>query len=223
MNGYEEKIKDCLFLEVCNAAGREEWGGLAHQQKENLMLVCRLSGHEEKFQRDCGLVTREQMEHWGIEEEVLFQDAWANMFAKRPPVLMDFEDAYGHNYDQNILSMEKKPERIWRTDADFYVLTNNVDHGAVYMMDEATLQKSAEKLDGNLIVLPASIHDVYLMVEREGLDMERLRNGVYGANRAFPEADYLSDEIYRYDRDTHRLSVILGSVQEEQAGMVLYQ
>lgn len=223
MNGYEEKIKDCLFLEVCNAAGREEWDGLAHQQKENLMLVCRLSGYDEKFQRDCGLVTREQMEHWGIEEGVLFQDAWANMFAKRPPVLMDFEDAYGHNYDQNILSMEKKPERIWRTDADFYVLTNNVDHGAVYMMDEATLQKSAEKLDGNLIVLPASIHDVYLMVEREGLDMERLRNGVYGANRAFPEADYLSDEIYRYDRDTHRLSVIPASVQEEQAGMVLYQ
>ena len=25
MNGYEEKIKDRLFLEVCNAAGREEW------------------------------------------------------------------------------------------------------------------------------------------------------------------------------------------------------
>lgn len=169
MNGYEEKIKNRLFLEVCNAAGREEWDGLAHQQKENLMLVCRLSGYDEKFQRDCGLVTREQMEHWGIEEEVLFQDAWANMFAKRPPLLMDFEDAYGHHYDQNILSMEKKPERIWRTDADFYVLTNNMDHGAVYMMDEATLQKSAEKLDGNLIVLPASIHDVYLMVEREGL------------------------------------------------------
>ena len=92
---------------MCNAAGREEWDGLAHQQKENLMLVCRLSGYDEKFQRDCGLVTREQMEHWGIEEEVLFQDAWANMFAKRPPLLMDFEDAYGHHYDQNILSMEK--------------------------------------------------------------------------------------------------------------------
>ena len=92
MNGYEEKIKDRLFLEVCNAAGREEWDGLAHQQKENLMLVCRLSGYDEKFQRDCGLVTREQMEHWGIEEGGLLQDAWANMFAKRPPVLMDFED-----------------------------------------------------------------------------------------------------------------------------------
>ena len=74
MNGYEEKIKDRLFLEVCNAAGREEWDGLAHQQKENLMLVCRLSGYDEKFQRDCGLVTREQMEHWGIEEGGLFQD-----------------------------------------------------------------------------------------------------------------------------------------------------
>ena len=58
MNGYEEKIKDGLFLEVCNAAGREEWDGLAHQQKENLMLVCRLSGYDEKFQRDCGLVNK---------------------------------------------------------------------------------------------------------------------------------------------------------------------
>ena len=29
MNGYEEKIKDRLFLEVCNAAGREEWDGLS--------------------------------------------------------------------------------------------------------------------------------------------------------------------------------------------------
>ena len=67
MNGYEEKIKDCLFLEVCNAAGREEWDGLAHQQKENLMLVCRLSGYDEKFQRDCGLVTREQMEQGDTE------------------------------------------------------------------------------------------------------------------------------------------------------------
>jgi hypothetical protein len=55
VNGYEEKIKDRLFLEVCNAAGREEWDGLAHQQKENLMLVCRLSGYDEKFQRDCTL------------------------------------------------------------------------------------------------------------------------------------------------------------------------
>ena len=126
MNGYEEKIKDRLFLEVCNAAGREEWDGLAHQQKENLMLVCRLSGYDEKFQRDCGLVTREQMEHWGIEEEVLFQDAWANMFAKRPPVLMDFEDAYGHNYDQNILSMEKAG---WKSDRPSGIHPRCVSYG----------------------------------------------------------------------------------------------
>lgn len=158
----------------------------------------------------------------GIEEEVLFrmhgqiclQNVRRSLWILRMPT----------GITMTRISFDgEKPERIWRTDADFYVLTNNMDHGAVYMMDEATLQKSAEKLDGNLIVLPASIHDVYLMVEREGLDMERLRNGVYGANRAFPDADYLSDEIYRYDRDTHRLSVIPGSVQEEQAGMVLYQ
>ena len=82
MNGYEEKIKDCLFLEVCNAAGREEWGGLAHQQKENLMLVCRLSGHDEKFQRDCGLVTREQMEHWGDRRRGAFSGCMGKYVCK---------------------------------------------------------------------------------------------------------------------------------------------
>lgn len=82
MNGYEEKIKDCLFLEVCNAAGREEWDGLAHQQKENLMLVCRLSGYDEKFQRDCGLVTREQMEHWGDRRRGTFSGCMGKYVCK---------------------------------------------------------------------------------------------------------------------------------------------
>lgn len=49
MNGYEEKIKDCLFLEVCNAAGREEWDGLAHQQKENLMRYAVSAGMTKSF------------------------------------------------------------------------------------------------------------------------------------------------------------------------------
>lgn len=143
MNGYEEKIKDRLFLEVCNAAGREEWDGLAHQQKENLMLVCRLSGYDEKFQRDCGLVTREQMEHWGIEEEVLFrmhgqiclQNVRRSLWILRMPT--------GITMTRISFRWRKTGENL-EDGCRFYVLTNNMDHGAVYMMDEATLQKSAE-------------------------------------------------------------------------------
>lgn len=49
MNGYEEKIKDRLFLEVCNAAGREEWDGLAHQQKETSCWYAVSAGMTKSF------------------------------------------------------------------------------------------------------------------------------------------------------------------------------
>lgn len=68
------------------------------------------------------------------------------------------------------------------------------------MMDEGTMQKCAELLEGNLIVLPASIHEAYLLVEREDMDLDRIRNTVHTVNGMFPAEEYLSDEIYRYDR-----------------------
>ena len=151
----------------------------------------------EEFHRDCQLVVKEQLEHWGIEETVLFQDAWENTLEKHPPMLIGSYEVRRGNYDHNILKTE---EKCCTADAEFYALIKNIGHGAVYMMDEGTMQKCAELLEGNLIVLPASIHEAYLLVEREDMDLDRIRNTVHTVNGMFPAEEYLSDEIYRYDR-----------------------
>lgn len=160
-------------------------------------MVCRLAGYDEEFHRDCQLVVKEQLEHWGIEETVLFQDAWENTLEKHPPMLIGSYEVRRGNYDHNILKTE---EKCCTADAEFYALIKNIGHGAVYMMDEGTMQKCAELLEGNLIVLPASIHEAYLLVEREDMDLDRIRNTVHTVNGMFPAEEYLSDEIYRYDR-----------------------
>ena len=174
------------------------------------MLVCRLSGYDEKFQRDCGLVTREQMEHWGIEEEVLFrmhgqiclQNVRQYLWILRMPT----------SITMTRISLPWRKNRR-ESGGRMQTLCPYQQHGSWGGVhdgrgnDAEVSRKAGWKSDR-----PSGIHPrCDLMVEREGLDMERLRNGVYGANRAFPDADYLSDEIYRYDRDTHRLSVIPGA------------
>lgn len=197
MNGYEESIKDRLFLEIYNASLVKEGCRLVCERREDLAVVCRLAGYDEEFHRDCQLVVKEQLEHWGIEETVLFQDAWENTLAKHPPMLIGSYEVRRGNYDHNILKTE---EKCCTADAEFYALIKNIGHGAVYMMDEGTMQKCAELLEGNLIVLPASIHEAYLLVEREDMDLDRIRNTVHTVNGMFPAEEYLSDEIYRYDR-----------------------
>ena len=71
MNGYEENIKDRLFLEIYNASLVKEGSRLVCERREDLVVVCRLAGYDEEFHRDCQLVVKEQLEHWGIEETMV--------------------------------------------------------------------------------------------------------------------------------------------------------
>ena len=59
-----------------------------------------------------------------------------------------------------------------------------------------------------------------LLVEREDMELDRIRNTVHTVNGMFPAEEYLSDEIYRYDRESGTLSIIAASVPEEYAEMV---
>ena len=77
------------------------------------------------------------------------------------------------------------------------------------MFDETVMERIAEKLNSSLIILPSSIHETIIMKEM-----------VMDANETVIESELkLSDEIYRYDRDTQTLSLIKPVQPEEEAGV----
>ena len=218
MNMYTDDIRERLFVEVYNAGKLEEkLKGVLHECREDLVLVYRLSGYDEHSKRDCDLVTEEQMERWGVDAETLKRDAWANTMAKRPPIMIDLQDASYLCFQENHLENDNSVPLGVSPLLDMFVITNRMDdHGAIYMFDDETMQKIANKMGGNLIIMPSSVHESIVYSEEHGMDIRKAKDLVNSVNQTkLREEEFLSGEIYRYDKDKHTLSKVQVPEHEE--------
>ena len=214
--GYE-KIKNNLYVTVCNAEqNSQRLLTVPHDVQEDLALTyhCKVS----LFDGQGGdiMVNNQCLDYWGISKEQLRADAWNNMMKMNPPVFLTMEETLGQlegKYSFEELSQKKsRPIEDAETDEFLYVLTNTeANCGAVYMFDEELMARIAERLDSNLLVLPSSIHEILILKEMEGVDLFDLRVMVEEIKKEVvrPE-EKLSDEVYRYDRETHSLKVMIG-------------
>lgn len=211
-----------LAVAVCNA-GRygEELSDMPHEEREDLALFYGIRVPSEKNSIGIAAIHNSQMKQWGISEEQLKKDAWANMRKEFPAVFWYIEDViYG---SQKGIPLEPGELDCEVTDKTMFVLSNREKvQGAAYMFDETVMEKIAEKLDSSLVILPSSIHETIIMKETENTDMDFMRNMVIDVNEMIVESELrLSDEVYRYDRDTHTLSLVKPSQPEEKIGAVL--
>lgn len=211
MNLYEEDIRERLFAEVYNAAKMKDMlKEVVYECREDLVIVYRLSGFDEQFKRDCKLVTNEQLSYWGVDTETLKQDAWANTKAKFPPVLWELGTGGTVDRSINYLEMAGMLPKKDTSGCDMFVLTNGMNYvGAVYMFDEETMIKVAEKMGANLILLPSSVDDVIICSEEAGLNLRKVKDHIKAINKAvLMEKNILSWDIYHYDKDSHVLSIV---------------
>lgn len=218
MDLYADDIKERLFVEVYNAKKLEEkLQNVIHECREDLVLVYRLSGYDERLRKDCDLVTEEQMARWGVNIETLKRDAWANTMAKRPPIMMDMMDACHFDFRRNHLENDNPVQRGISPLLDMFVITNEMNNnGSVYLLDDEIMQKVARKLGGNLIILPSSVHEGIVYSEECGPDIRRAKDMVQAVNQTkLREEEFLSGEIYRYDKDSHTLSKVQVPEHEE--------
>ena len=210
-NLYAEDIKERLFVEAYNAAKMEDiLPEVVHERWEDLVVVYRLSGYDARFKRDCALVTNEQLAYWGVDAETLNRDAWTNMMAKRPPFLSELGEHGPIDINKNYLEKATPLQNKKASERVAFILSNYMDdRGAIYMLDGETIQKVAEKLGCNLIILPASVHETIICSDELGLDLRRVKDHVKAINKTvLKEDEYLSGEIYRYDKDSHTLSIV---------------
>lgn len=218
MNLYADDIRERLFVEVYNAGKLEEkLKGVLHECREDLVLVYRLSGYDEHSQRDCDLVTEEQMARWGVDAETLKHDAWENTMAKRPPIMIDLQDACYLCFKENHLENDNPVPLGISPLLEMFVITNRMDNnGAIYMFDDETMQRVAGKLGDNLIILPASVHETIVYSEESGMDIRKAKDMVEAVNQTnLREEEILSGEIYRYDKENHTLSKVQVPEHEE--------
>jgi len=204
-------IKDRLFVETYNISKREELrSDIAYLQKADQMLVFRISGFDELLMQDCGYVTKEHLEYWGISLETLEEAAWENTIAKRPPVLVDIEDMLCLHLTRNLLEDDTNILEGVASELQRFVLTNMYfDNGGIYMWHEETMQKVADKLRGNVAITPVSVDGLAVYLEDEDcetFDLERIN--LRQLNCDMEKADFLSNEVYRYDREKKVIEIV---------------
>ena len=79
-------------------------------------------------------------------------------------------------------------------------------YGAVNMLRKEELQKTAEKFDGDIFLIPSSIHEVIAVKAVPGEGAIHKEILLDGNNTAIGPDEFLSENIYLYCKDTGELS-----------------
>lgn len=199
-------MKDKLYYTVINAEKNEKLlQEIPHQRREDLAIVYRV--HLSVSEEGTGsiLLKNEHLKLWGIDQDTIHNQAVMNMPKILPHTFENMNDIIAEMMGTDIGDFEEMTgENI------MWVLSNDRKmQGAAYMFDDDVMSSIAEKLGGDFIVLPSSTHEVIIIKEEEGMDLEYIHGMVSEVNESQVEPDeVLSDEIYRYSSRDNKLSLI---------------
>lgn len=205
-----EKVKDRIFVTVQNAErNRDFLKDVPHEIREDLALVYRIDIQMPDGQSGSAVITDRFLAMWGIDEKTLSETAWSNMHNHFTPVFSPMENVLS---ELGCDEFQEAAEYV-----ELYVLTKRGNnYGAAYMFDRDVMNRIAESLGSDIVVIPSSIHEVLLTKMDDHMDLEALEKIVWDVNRTqLHETEILSDSVYRYSRETQTLSRVKGIRQEK--------
>ncbi len=219
MDFIYDRIKDNLFPVVVNAEKNQKMLATAPYQKmEDLAVLYRCMMSKSDDQIGSILVNNSLLRHWGISKEALHEQALQNMNRLFTPEFhsMDYIMA-------EIMEIPYPEEELMQNKDGLFILSNTQrTYGAAYLCCPDVLKSLGEKMGGNYLILPSSVHEIILLRERADIDISDLRAIVESVNQtAVNPTEYLSDNIYRFDCQNQSLSLV--EDQGIQQGMKFLQ
>ena len=194
LTSYEEMKPHLSIQMVERERNAEKLKDIPHENVEDMAIVYRFQMGEVVDGRASILVTNTMMEHYGISQEQLHQDAM-EMAEKNDPVSIKNMDELLYEMSDGFMGSSDDPS------SPLFVATNESRfNGAAVMNYEGFMEQAAEKLGGNFYILPSSIHELIMVPESFGLRAAELKEMVTSINAAevTPE-ERLTDNAYHYD------------------------
>ena len=171
-------------------------------------------------------VTWEMLQMWDLSPESLFGQAGKDSRQYLPPTIEpmedvikgylvdEFLDASKNNLEEAMEEAEKEYLKLFGVAEGeaprIYVVSNECRiQGASVIFYSDVLRKLSEKTDGDLVLLPSSIHEWLIVEADQAGPVEELKSMVYDANRlVVHECEFLSDSVYYYSRKNDVLKII---------------
>lgn len=171
-----------------------------HIELGDLSAVCKIVIENSKDGMKTVVVNRSLLNAIGITESQLFADAFQNSQLRFPATLRTMNEVIAEIIG---VSPEDLPG-----ESPLYVATcNDGKFGAGCIFYSDFLEKVSEKV-GDFYVLPSSVHEVLILPDDGTMTAEELKEMVTSVNQQELSAqEKLSDEVFRYDSNTKKLSV----------------
>ena len=206
-----DSIKGKIDCRLLNMEKNEEYlKDRPFTQVEDLAVVYSIDlGGNETDGKMSTVITDNLMGQWGISTEELHSVAMENlensdskfMSMRDTIVALMFPDLDPNDPQIDMMLPPMDPDKA------MYVLTSDDKmYGAKLLLVTEKMDDIAEKLGGDFIVLPSSVHESIILPNAEGISREELEGIVQSVNSTVLEPqDFLSDNVYFYDAQAHEL------------------
>ena len=206
-----EDIKDLLTCKVVNTENNKDYlADKPTEQIEDMSVVFAAVVKETDEGRMTLPITNEIMEAMGVDQVQLKEAAMNNLaeqdysFKSMRDVLVGMMFPDGVPENDPMVEMMLPPED---PDMQMYVLSNEQNvNGASEILNQKAMDEIAEKLGGDFVVLPSSVHETIVLPLKDDMDHATMESMVQEINSGVVSAeDKLSDHVFQYDSENHEL------------------
>lgn len=172
----------------------EKLAEIPHEIVEDMAVVYRFQLGDLPDGKASVLITNPMLEHYGITQEQLHQDALEMAQRSEPLSIKNMDEIM---YEMTNGFMGSLDEAC----SPMYVATNaSRMNGAAVMNYPDFMEQAAEKLQGSFYILPSSIHELIMIPDSFEMRSAELKAMVteINASEVRPE-ERLTDNVYHYD------------------------
>ena len=200
-----EEVKPKITIRLVNWEwNRDELTEIPYQKYLDLAVYCRIVLGKNEDGIISNVVRKSMLRYWKTSESELWETAKSN-FQREEFLIRHIDDEIG--YPKRYLD---KFANLYGKKDETYVLTNEYrNHGASAMLRMDILGKFAERMNGDLFILPSSLNEVILLPDRKDREPDFLRSLVQKNNRDYAVDEELSENLYYYRREKNRIEVVL--------------
>ena len=218
------KAKDNIVFQLINSKQNKELlKSLPHRELHDLSIIYRWVVGRDEEGIQSAVIRNEHMEHLGLNEEQLFKLAEENYKRLLPPTMCTMDEVMRDVYlaegvpeemVKHLLPKHTFEETIW-------IISNEIKiNGAASMLYDDMLQEIAKNMDSDLYILPSSVHETLAVSVNLG-DPYKLAKMVNEVNMNDVDlGDRLSNQVYHYDRELHKLTMATNTPIKRLDGLV---
>lgn len=202
------QIKDHIVCRFVNyEANKELLPDVPYIRHYDLVILFYLYLKQDDQNQATALIQNPLWDSWGIPLEELFGQAVRNSERLVPCVFQSMEAILSEllGEGEDMAAHEGMLECLHKGKAPMlYVLTNTPKaYGAASALYPNILQKIADDLQSDLLMIPSSIHEWLIMKYTDDIDLNEMTGMVWAVNRMQVEVeDRLADHVYIFRRRT---------------------